>query len=49
MGKLHVMLKKGEGELLVDVISRPDAAVRALGAVCPEGALQGGHLDFTAL
>ena len=45
MGIPHVFLQKGEGEHPVDVLSLPNAAIRALLAVGPQRALQGGHLN----
>ena len=49
MGVLHVSLKKGDGQILVDVLSLPDAAIRAQGTFGAQGALQNGHLDQASL
>ena len=40
---------KDKGVLHVDVLSLPDASIRALGAVGPHRALQGGHLNPASL
>ena len=42
---LHVLILEFVGVIHVDVLSLPDTAIWALGAVCAKGALQGGHLD----